>query len=78
MLIETIEAGALGEGAYGSALAEIAKAHAGASIGSYPSFADGKFSNQIVVRAKDAAVLDAAAAEVRAMVTTLSAFRAAQ
>src|SRR6201996_7287477 len=57
MQVETIEAGGLPEGRYGEALRVIAEARPALSIGSYPSFADGKFRNQIVVRAKDAAAL---------------------
>ena len=73
MLVETIEAGAIPEGRYAADLAAIAGRHAGVSIGSYPSFTSGAFRNQIVVRSKDAATLAAAAADVRAMVETLSA-----
>ena len=40
-------------------------------IGSYPSFADGKFSNQIVVRGKDAAAVGEARDAVEAMLATL-------
>src|SRR5579863_5434861 len=42
VLAETIEAGNIAEGRYGGPLAEIAAAHAGVSIGSYPAFIDGK------------------------------------
>ena len=52
MLVETVEAGPVPEGRYGDALAAIAKAHPAVSIGSYPSFKDGRFNNQIVVRGK--------------------------
>jgi molybdenum cofactor synthesis domain-containing protein len=69
MLVETIEAGGLPEGRYGGALGEIAGARPEVSIGSYPSFADGKFRNQIVVRGKDAT----AVAEARAAVDTMLA-----
>ena len=37
-----------------TALGAIAKAHAGVTIGSYPSFSAAGFTNQIVVRGKDA------------------------
>ena len=53
MLIETVEAGAVPEGRYGEALGRIAAAHPAVSIGSYPSFKDGRFNNQIVVRGKE-------------------------
>ena len=67
MLSQTIEAPNVPEGRYGDALGAIAKAHAEVMIGSYPSFADGKFRNQVVVRGRDAGKIAAAAAEVEAM-----------
>ena len=72
MLVETIEAGGLPEGRYGSPLGEIAAAFPQVGIGSYPSFADGKFRNQIVVRGKDAGVVASARAAVEAMLVKLS------
>jgi molybdenum cofactor synthesis domain-containing protein len=71
MLVETIEAGGLPEGRYGGALGEIAAARPAVSIGSYPSFADGKFRNQIVVRGKDAATVAEAGSAVVAMIVAL-------
>ena len=71
MLVETFEAENLPEGRYGDALAELAKARPEVSIGSYPSFQDGKFRNQIVVRAREAGVLAEAKAAVAAMVARL-------
>ncbi len=71
MLVETIEAGGVPEGKYGDALAEIAKARPAVAIGSYPSFQDGTFRNQIVVRAREAAALAEAKAAVAAMVARL-------
>ena len=52
LTVETIEATGLPEGAYAAALSGIAEAHGSVSIGSYPSFRDGTFHNQIVVRGK--------------------------
>jgi molybdenum cofactor synthesis domain-containing protein len=72
MLVETIEAGGLPEGRYGGALGEIAAARPEVIIGSYPSFADGKFRNQIVVRGKDAGIVAEAKGAVEAMIATLS------
>jgi molybdopterin-biosynthesis enzyme MoeA-like protein len=72
MLVETIAAGSLPEGLYGEALGAIASAHPNVAIGSYPSFKDGRFSNQIVVRGKDKEALDAARSAVEAMVAELS------
>jgi molybdenum cofactor synthesis domain-containing protein len=67
IIAETIEAGGIPEGRYGSALGEIAAAHPGVSIGSYPAFRDGAFRNQIVVRGKDPAGIAAARAAIEAM-----------
>ncbi len=66
MLVETIEVPGIPEGVYAAALGEVAKAHPGVSIGSYPSFTAGGFRNQIVARSKDPAALAAAAGAVRA------------
>jgi len=71
MRVETIEAGAVPEGLYGDALGAIAAAHSEVSIGSYPSFKDGRFANQIVVRGRDEAKVAAARKAVKAMVETL-------
>jgi molybdenum cofactor synthesis domain-containing protein len=75
MLSVTIEAGALPEGLYGDALGAIAAARPAVSIGSYPSFKDGKFRNQIVVRSKDEAAMEEARAAVEAMVAEMQADR---
>ena len=71
MRIETIEAGAVPEGRYGDALGAIAAAHPSVSIGSYPSFRDGRFMNQIVVRGKDEDSVAAARTAVEAMLVPL-------
>ncbi len=60
MLMETIEAAGIPEGPYAAALGDIAKAHPRTIIGSYPQFGEGRFRNQIVVRSKDGAALQAA------------------
>ena len=71
MIVETLEATNLPEGRYGTALGEIAAAMPQVGIGSYPSFADGTFRNQIVVRGKDAAAVAAAKQAVEAMIARL-------
>jgi molybdenum cofactor synthesis domain-containing protein len=71
----TIEAGALPEGLYAGPLGEIAKAHPALSIGSYPSYAATGFANRIVVRGREAAEIEAAVAEIRALVDRLTAER---
>ena len=69
--VETIEAGGVPEGRYGDALGEIAAAHGETIIGSYPSFADGKFRNQIVVRGRDAEKVAAARRAIEAMLAEI-------
>jgi molybdopterin-biosynthesis enzyme MoeA-like protein len=64
MIIETIEAEGLAEGIYAEGLAQIAAAHPGVSIGSYPSFSTAGFRNQIVARGKDPAEVAAAKAAI--------------
>jgi molybdenum cofactor synthesis domain-containing protein len=71
MLTANVEADGLPEGVYGDALREVAEARPEVSIGSYPSFADGRFRNQIVVRSRDADALAEAKAAVEAMLARL-------
>jgi molybdenum cofactor synthesis domain-containing protein len=71
MQVASIEAGGLPEGRYGDPLGRIAEANPTVSIGSYPSFKDGRFNNQIVVRGKDGAAVAAARAAVEAMLAAL-------
>ncbi len=73
MQVETIEAGPIAEGRYGGALGEIAAQRPDVMIGSYPSFRNGKFENQIVVRSKDAAAAAEARAAVEAMLKAIRA-----
>ena len=67
----TVDASGIPEGAYGTALAAIAAAYPSLSIGSYPSYAPTGFTNQIVVRGRDSASIDAAVAAIRSMVEGL-------
>ncbi|HEY5207312.1 MAG TPA: molybdopterin-binding protein, partial [Roseiarcus sp.] len=78
MLVETIAAGSLPEGLYGEALGAIASVHPNVAIGSYPSFKDGRFNNQIVVRGKDEEAVAVARRAVEAMVAGLSTDRTAR
>ena len=73
VLIETLDAGSVPEGRYGDALAAIAAAHSEVSIGSYPSYADGRFNNQIVVRGKDQGAVTAARRAVEDMIAATRA-----
>ena len=77
MISETIDAMGVPEGGYAAGLGDIAKAHPGVIIGSYPQFGEGRFKNQIVVRSKDAESLQAAAAAVREMLTKILAAQGA-
>jgi molybdenum cofactor synthesis domain-containing protein len=60
-----------GEGDIGTPLAAIQKAHPDTSIGSYPRYVDQKFSTEIVVRGRSQDVIDAAGADVEAMIETI-------
>ena len=71
MIVETLDAGPLPEGAYAAALGDVALAHPGLSIGSYPSFRDGAFRNQIVVRGKDERQVAQGRAAVEALIARL-------
>lgn len=62
----------LGEGRIAGPLGAIAKAYPTAIIGSYPYFDGGKHATVVVVRSRDAVVLDAAAAAVHAMLADLA------
>ena len=75
MIVETLESVGVPEGEYAKGLGEIAASFAGVSIGSYPSFGEGRFKNNIVVRGKDAAQVSAALAAVAAMLEPLRAAR---
>ncbi len=67
----TVAAGTLPEGAYAAALSAIAERHAALSIGSYPHHENDVFRNEIVVRGRNVASVEAATIEVRAMVVAL-------
>lgn len=64
VLSEHVSTGGLAEGVYATVLAEVATGHPAISIGSYPSFRDGGFHNEVVLRGRDAAALAAAKAAV--------------
>jgi molybdenum cofactor synthesis domain-containing protein len=73
MQVVTLDAAGMPEGIYGTALGDVAKAHPEVSIGSYPSFHQGGFRNQIVLRSRDSGLLAAAEADVLAMLARLRA-----
>jgi molybdenum cofactor synthesis domain-containing protein len=76
MIAETIEVGGLPEGAYAAALGDVAAANPELSIGSYPSYRDGGFHNEIVVRGRDPARVGDVAAAITALVSSLVERRA--
>ncbi|WP_375458387.1 competence/damage-inducible protein A [uncultured Enterovirga sp.] len=67
----TIEATGLPEGLYAAGLGKIAASHADLSIGSYPSYSPGGFTNQIIVRGRDMALLQEAETRIRALLDRL-------
>ena len=60
-----------GEGDIGGPLATVQDNHPDVMLGSYPRYEDGRFSVEIVLRARDPAALDAAEDEVRQMLAEL-------
>jgi molybdenum cofactor synthesis domain-containing protein len=73
IIAKTIDVGDMPEGAYAEELSAEAALHPDLSIGSYPSYKDGKFANQIVVCGKDAGEVEAAAAAIRSTIAKLRA-----
>ncbi len=72
VLVETIDADAVPEGRYAKDLAALAARFEDVSIGSYPHFSSAGVRNQIVLRARDASSLGAAAAATREMISRLT------
>jgi molybdenum cofactor synthesis domain-containing protein len=70
LTMQAIDAG-LPEGQYATPLADIAKAHEALSIGSYPSYVDGAFRNQIIVRGREPQEVAQASEEIEAMLASL-------
>ena len=70
-IARSVVAGHLAEGTYAAQLSAIATAFPDLSIGSYPSIRDGRFHNEIVVRGKDEARVEAAATQIETMVRGL-------
>jgi molybdenum cofactor synthesis domain-containing protein len=68
----SVDARGLPEGAYGTQLGLLQKAHPGVMIGSYPSFDGQRFTNQIVLRARDGDQLNAAREAVETMLAGLN------
>jgi molybdenum cofactor synthesis domain-containing protein len=72
-LLSTAIRSPFGEGAIGTPLGEIQKAHPDTIIGSYPKYQDGRFWTELVVRARSPEALEAGRAAVQAMIDGLSA-----
>jgi molybdopterin-biosynthesis enzyme MoeA-like protein len=72
ILSEILDAHGLPEGAYAAGLGALAKSVPEVSIGSYPRLQDGKFVNQIVLRATNAGALASATEEARKMLAEIS------
>lgn len=64
-------ASAIPEGSFADALRVLAGTHASVDIGSYPAFRQGKVSTALVLRGTDPVALDAAVADVVAMLRAL-------
>ncbi|WP_029012258.1 competence/damage-inducible protein A [Niveispirillum irakense] len=64
-------ASAIPEGSFADPLRLLAAKHEGVDIGSYPAFRQGKVSTALVLRTADVAALDAATADVVAMLRDL-------
>ncbi|MFK4825718.1 competence/damage-inducible protein A [Paenochrobactrum sp. BZR 588] len=62
-----------GEGVIGIPLSQIQENHADTIIGSYPSFKNGSFSTQLVVRGHEQGAIDAAVREIQSMLDDLLA-----
>jgi molybdenum cofactor synthesis domain-containing protein len=71
ILAQTVEAAGIPEGAYAAELKAVAAANPEISIGSYPSFRDGGFHNQIIVRGKDEERVAVAAGAIQGLVARL-------
>ena len=67
-----------GEGTIGEELGTIQQAHPDTVIGSYPRFDGESYSTQIVVRSRNEAAIDAAVADVTAMLDRIRAARVAR
>ena len=67
----TIVAGNVAEGAYAADLSAVADLYPSLGIGSYPSMADGRYNNEIVVRGKNAEEVAQAVAKIEAFLARL-------
>jgi molybdenum cofactor synthesis domain-containing protein len=76
VLVETVKAHDIPEGRYAAGLEALAAEHPTVGMGSYPHFGQGKVSNDIVLRSRDAEALAAAAEAVQGLLAHLRADRA--
>ena len=73
MLSVNVDASGFPEGVYATPLSALQKNHPGIIIGSYPHFDGKSFTNQVVLRGRDAALLEQARADVEALFAGLRA-----
>jgi len=60
----TVRVEGFGEGVIAAPLEQVAKAHPGMALGSYPFFSEGRYGANLVLRGRDPAELDATVAEL--------------
>jgi molybdenum cofactor synthesis domain-containing protein len=72
VISEILDTHGLPEGGYAAGLGALAKDYPQVSIGSYPRMIDGRFVNQVVLRARDEAILAEAAGKTREMLRELA------
>lgn len=73
MLSVNVDASGFPEGVYATPLSALQKNHPGIIIGSYPHFDGKSFTNQVVLRGRDAALLEQARADVEVLFAGLRA-----
>jgi len=69
MVSKTVSTIGVSEGMIAVELGDVAKAHADVDIGSYPFLKMGKFGTNLVVRGENMNLVEAACADLRAMIT---------
>jgi hypothetical protein len=72
-MLSRIVAAFIGEGTIAAELGALQGRYADLEIGSYPFFRQGRFGTSLVLRGTDADRIDAAATELRGIITNLGA-----
>ena len=70
-LSRTVRVDGAGEGVIAEPLERVAKAHPDLSLGSYPFFGPAGYGSNLVLRGRDAAVLEATVVELVAALTAV-------